>query len=289
MSMRRLSPSLIIGIVAGVLAVTSCNPGGKRAEPSETSVGTLFSKSPITVALKNDQPGTSFNAGGYTWSGFDYDLAKYIAQHFNVEMNPLDVPSERRVTYLQEHRVDLVISTFSYTPDRAKQVELAGPYMTTSQGVLVKSDDKSIRTTMDLKGKTVCAATGSTSLDVIQRPGYGILPKEEPDFSTCVRDLRQDKVQAVSTDQVILYGYAHHYRGLRVVRNAVLGELSRYVIGLPPGHNSDCVKVATAIQNFLKSSQWTDVFSSNLPTVVKTDASWQNHFEPSPDEVKCQS
>lgn len=279
-----VSPTFL-AVAACLLAATACSPGKRPVRPPETSV---FAKGTITVALKNDQPGTSY-LGGYTWSGFDYDLATYLAGYFHVQMNAVDEPSNQRIPLLESRRIDLVIGTFSYTAERARQVNLAGPYLRTSQGVLVKAGDTSITKTADLKGKTVCAMSGSTSLDVIRRPGYGILPKEEADFGACVKDLKQDRVQAVSTDQVILYGYTQRDRTTRVVPDAVVGELSRYIVGLPPGHHDDCVKVATAIRAFLNGPEWTGHFAHELPAVVNADSSWENHFAPSGDEVKCQT
>jgi glutamate transport system substrate-binding protein len=286
MKARLTASPVTVAVVACVLAATACSPERTPVRPPESSI---FTKGTITVALKNDQPGTSYLGGGYTWSGFDYDLAAYIARSQHVQMNAVDEPSDRRIPLLESGRIDLVISTFSYTADRARQVSLAGPYLRTNQGVLVKTGDTSIVKTADLKGKTVCAMTGSTSLDVIRRPGYGILPKEEPDFGTCVKDLRADRVQAISTDQVILYGYAQSDRSVRVVPDAVIGELSRYVVGLPPGHRADCAKVAAALRAFLGGPEWTGHFAHELPAVVNADPSWENHFAPSRDEVRCQT
>lgn len=283
-------PAKIVKSLALFLVGAVVGTGLYFANLSYIRATSVFAKGRITVALKKDQPGMSEVAvGGSVWSGFDYDLATYIAHYLKVQMTPVVAPAEDRVSLLQSDRIDLVVSTFSQTAERARQVSMAGPYLLTGQGVAVRDGDTSIRNTSDLKGKTVCAVTSSTSLAVIGVPGSGILPVEEPDFGTCVQDLLEGRVDAISTDQVILYGYAQQHHAVRVVPSIVIGALNRYVVGLPPGHHDDCVKVATAIHAFLNGPEWTRHFTDELPGVVEADPSWKNRFAPSPDEVKCQT
>jgi glutamate transport system substrate-binding protein len=248
----------------------------------------VFANGTITVALNPDRPGMSYVRGS-AWSGFEYDLATYIASSLNVRMKVVPASPSQREDLLRSGQVDLVVSTLSQTPERAREVSMAGPYLDTGQGVLVKVGETSIKKTADLKGKTMCDVVGSASLDIIRETGYHILPVEEPNFGACVQALLQDRVDAISNDQVILYGYAQQNpQRLRVLPNAVIGT-DRYVVGLPLGHHDDCVKVATAIRTFLLSLKWAESFASNLSDAMRAVPSWETHFAPSPDKVKCQT
>ncbi|MFC5745160.1 transporter substrate-binding domain-containing protein [Actinomadura rugatobispora] len=242
----------------------------------------------MTIAFKDDQPGLSHSTSGGKWAGFEYDLGEYLATQFKITKVPLGVSSDRRDTVLRNGEADLVLATLSYTDALVTKIEMAGPYMITSQGILVRSDNDEIHTVKDLKGKTVCAATGSTSLTEIKKPAYGIAYREEPEYSSCVRALRKGDIAAVSTDESILYGFQQrHPAEVKVVRGARLGELSRYMIGLPPGHKDDCARVAKVLRDFIKSERWRDQIRSHLHAMTKAETDFENRAKPAPETVRC--
>ncbi|MEV5827768.1 transporter substrate-binding domain-containing protein [Spirillospora sp. NPDC052242] len=261
---------------------------GPPASTSSPDPGSIFSKPRIAIAFKDDQPGLSYSAPGGKWAGFEYDLGQYLAARLKVKTVPLGVSSDRRLGVLEEGKADLVIATFSYTDTLATKIEMAGPYMIVSQGVLVRSDDHEIHTVKDLRGKTVCAAAGSTSLKEIQKEAYGIADIEQPEYSSCVQLLRKGKVEAVSTDESILYGFVQRYpNDVKVVRGANLGELSRYMIGLPLGHKADCARVANVLADFVRSEQWRDLVRSHLHAMTGAMTDFENTVKPVPETVKC--
>ena len=89
-----------------------------------------------------------------------------------------------REAFLQQGKVDMVVATYSITPERQKVVSFAGPYYVAHQDILVRANDNSIKQSDDLKGKKVCSGQGSasgdrieelygTAVNLIRLPGYG--------------------------------------------------------------------------------------------------------------------
>lgn len=86
----------------------------------------------------------------------------------------------------------------------------------------------------DLNGKTVCSATGSTPIQNIKANYPEIKTKEYDIYSGCVEDLLSGSVDAVTTDQAILIGYAaQHPDELKIVGGLFTEE--RYGVGIPKG------------------------------------------------------
>jgi len=86
-------------------------------------------------------------------------------------------------------------------------VDFAGPYYVAGQDIMVKKGNPlGIKGPDDLAGKKVCSVTGSTPAENI-RTNYPDAKLTEFDvYSKCAEALKNDQVEAVTTDNVILLG-----------------------------------------------------------------------------------
>lgn len=241
----------------------------------------------VAIGVKNDQPGTGWE-NGYVRSGFDIDLANYVATALNVQPTFVDVPSSSRDTDLQNRTVQLIIATYSMTPDREQFAEFAGPYMRMSQGVLIRASDKQrIQQPGDLAGKQVCTAQGTTSEDVLNTM-KDVHVTVLPEFADCAKSLEAGQFDAMSTDQIVLYGYTQQYPDLYVVPGIRLGSLNYYGVALPKNYNTDCEKIVMALKNYL-IRQWAQDFRNELPAAVAADPNWETDFRPDPATLDAYS
>ncbi|MFI6207402.1 transporter substrate-binding domain-containing protein [Streptomyces sp. NPDC051041] len=267
--------------VAGLLAVCACS------DPEPTFLG----KERITIAHKNDQPGTSYKPD-YNYSGFDYLLGNRIADELGIKANRLDVPSDERVTALTEGDVDLVIATFSITDERMELVDFVGPYAVTYQGFMVAEDSDDIRTVEDLRGRSVCTWGGTTSAEVLDSPAYeDIEDYEAGDASDCLEDIRRGRADAVSTDQMILYGFAEQYagEGLRVLSGVTIGPPQYYGIGMSKGHRADCERLREIVKRYVGSSDWLADLRQSLSLIPEKERNWQTQYRPSDTDIDARS
>ena len=76
------------------------------------------------------------------------------------------------------------------------------------QSLLVRSDDNSITGKDTLKGKKVCSVTGSTPIQRVRDQGLTDQIVEFQTYSQCVDQLLAGQVDAVTTDDAILKGFA---------------------------------------------------------------------------------
>ena len=113
-------------------------------------------------------------------------------------------------------------------------IDFAGPYFITGQGLLIRKGDPKATKLEDFAGKTVCSATGSTPIQNIKANFPDIKTQEYDLYSACVQDLIDGKVDAVTTDQAILIGYAAQYPDEVKVTGGLFTE-ERYGVGLTKG------------------------------------------------------
>ena len=254
-SLRRRSAvtAIALALTGGVLAGCSSTPSAPTTNNGASGSGKL------TIGIADDEPGVSAKSGN-TYAGFDIETAQYVAGQLgvpsaNITWKPVD-PGER-ISALQNGEVDLVIATFSMTADRAKQVSFAGPYFVAHQDLLVRRND-TITGPETLDGRILCEASGTTSADYIKKNYLGkITLREAPTFSECVRNLANGDVDAVSTDDLILAGFAAEpkYKGiLKVVGKGLTDE--KYGIGVKLGDTAMVDKVNAALKKYISSGEW---------------------------------
>ena len=61
-------------------------------------------------------------------AGSDVDLARLLAKDLGVELEIVTTTGPTRIPFLQTNKADLVVSTLSITPERAKVVDFSLPY-----------------------------------------------------------------------------------------------------------------------------------------------------------------
>jgi len=270
-------------VLAGlVLAATAACGGNAGEEGSSSDVdaaenaadnfedGTkmkeLADAGEITVGVKFDQPGLGFkDAASDIPTGFDVEIAKLIVAELGIDPESDKVTweetiSDNREPYLTQGRVDMVLATYSITDERRQIVGQTGPYMVTGQQVLVKSDSD-IKGIEDLKGKKVCSAQGSTSLENVEKAGAVGAPADN--YSACADDVLNGTVPAMSTDGSILLGLAAQNEGeLKVVGD----EFSEERIGV--GYSKDspemCEFINETLQKAFDDGTWAKAFEATL-------------------------
>jgi glutamate transport system substrate-binding protein len=229
------------------------------------------------IGIKFDQPGLGLKQGS-DYTGLDVDVATYVAKelgHDAKDITWVQAPSAQRETLISTGQVNMVVATYSITDKRKAQVSFAGPYFIAGQDLLVRADDSSITGPDSLTGKKLCSVTGSTSAQNVKDKVPGVQLQEFGTYSECVAALVSKGVDALTTDNTILAGYAaqEQYKGkLKVVGNTFSTE--RYGIGIKKGDTATCEKINTAIQKMIDSGDWQKAVDDNLgPAGFKVDTS----------------
>ncbi|MGC5222000.1 glutamate ABC transporter substrate-binding protein [Micromonospora sp. DT81.3] len=277
--------------VTAALMLSACNSGTPGAAPSddggdageettsealwEVSTDVSLEGSPtydamverdgVVVGVKNDQPGLGIeDATTGERSGFDVDIARWIAASLGFSEDQIEyvtIPSANREQAIVNGDIDYYVGTYSITDSRKEQIDFAGPYFETGQGLLVAADDDSINGPDDLEGKVVCSVTGSTPLQRIRdeyNPGETV---EYETYSQCVEQLKNGQVDAITTDQAILAGYvAQEPDALKIVGEPFSEE--RYGVGLAKGDTALKDHINTLLTD--GGDVWTALFEEHL-------------------------
>jgi putative glutamine transport system substrate-binding protein len=178
-----------------------------------TALRAIQDRGKLIVGVKHDVPlfGYLDPATGVV-DGFDVAIARALArQIFGDEqrLQLVEVVSKNRIPFLEDGTVDVVISTMTITAERAEQVDFSEPYYIAGQSLLVPRGSM-IRGLPDLVGKRVGSVSGSTS----ERNLRERAPQAEvllfDNYAAAVLAMAAQQVEAVTTDDIILHGFARH-------------------------------------------------------------------------------
>jgi glutamate transport system substrate-binding protein len=221
----------------------------------------------LKIGIKFDQPGLGLKKGS-EFTGMDVDVAKYVAKALGTnegDITWVQAPSAQRETLISTGQVDMVVATYSITDARKEKVSFAGPYFIAGQDLLVRADDTSITGPDTLEGKKLCSVTGSTSAQKVKEKVPGVNLQEFGTYSECVAALASGAIDALTTDDTILAGYAaqDQYKGkLKVVGKPFSTE--KYGIGIKKGDTALCQKITDAIKTMISDGSWQKAVDNNL-------------------------
>jgi glutamate transport system substrate-binding protein len=185
--------------------------------------------------------------------------------------------SANREPYIQQGQVDLVVATYTINDTRKKVVNFAGPYFVAGQDLLVPTTS-TITGPESLAGKKVCSVSGSTPAKKIQTDYKTAQLQQFDSYSKCVTALAGGQVDAVTTDDIILAGYASQdqYVGkFKVVGKKFSDE--PYGIGLKKDDTAGCNKIneilKTAASDGSYKKAWDDTLGKSGKAAPELDVS----------------
>ncbi len=262
MKARLFSATVIAA--ASTLALAACGGGGST--PAGGGSAAPGGGDMLRVGIKFDQPGMGLKKGS-DYTGFDVDVAKYIAKELGKDgkIEFKEAPTPQRETLIETGQLDYIVGTYSITDARKQKVSFAGPYFVAGQDLLVRANDTSITGPEALTGKKLCSVKGSTPAQKVKEKYPQVQLQEYDTYSKCVEELAGGTVDALTTDNTILAGYASQpqYAGkLKVVGKTFSTE--NYGVGLKKGDTAMCQKITDALNKMISSGDWQKAVDKNL-------------------------
>ncbi|MBX7435402.1 glutamate ABC transporter substrate-binding protein [Mycobacterium sp. Y57] len=199
--------------------------------------------------------------------GFDIAVAREIARAIFGDPNRIDlrvVTASQRETALTSGQVDLVARTYSITCDRKENVAFSTVYFYAQQRILALKGS-GITSTASLADKRVCAVSGTTSMAALfaldPRPTlFGVRS-----WTDCLVMLQQGQVDAISTDDVVLFGLAAQDPTVQVVGASIGNE--PYGIGIKK-ENEDLVRFVNGVLDQMRrDGTWERLYDAGLSSL----------------------
>ncbi len=194
--------------------VGSLRPQGPLPAPGNMPPGSTMARiaehGRLRVAVDQSKHLSGFRDSTGELRGFDIEVANRIAEAIfggtedRVQFIVTNIADRKDVILSGE--VDLVVNHFSITCARQRDVEFSTGYLEAFQRILVPKGSR-VDSVDDLAGTRVCTSRGSTNNETIEK----ILSRaveQVPTVADCLVLLQQGRIDAITSDDVILAGLA---------------------------------------------------------------------------------
>jgi polar amino acid transport system substrate-binding protein len=198
-------------------------------------------------------------------AGYDVEVARRFAtlafgRPNRVSFTCVTTPS--RIPTLQSGRVDIIVSTLTWTSARAEVIDFSIPYYAATGRLLVKND-ASLTSVREMKGKTVATTRGAlyatwtrncfkdTNLLEVDSPAAAVL---------AVKDGRAD---AFMFDDAFVLGVATQDRDLKLTNDKFLAV--PWGIGIRKGDAATVRWVNGALNYMRKRDEFAGILRRNTP------------------------
>ncbi|WP_163123342.1 transporter substrate-binding domain-containing protein [Acinetobacter portensis] len=223
---------LATGLTLSAIGLTACGDKTNSQNDQTSSIEQIKKNDVIRVGVFADNPPFGYVDSQGKNQGFDIAIAKHIAKDLLGDENKIEyvvTEAANRVEFLKSDKVDVVLASFSVTPERKEVVDFAEPYLKASLGV-ASSQKNPINSVADLENKTLIVNKGSSSDSYFTKnyPKVKLLKFEQnTDAFNALKDGRGD---AISQDSTYALAWAAQNPG--------------YIVGIPQIGNEDFIAPA---------------------------------------------
>lgn len=205
--MKRTRLSVIGLIAAAGLALAGCGSASTTPASSAPAAGADTSLSDVKSAgvLKVGTEGTykpfTFHANGSgELTGYDVEIINAVAEKLGVKPAFQETQFDAIFAGLDAKRFDVVANQISITDERKAKYDFSTPYTVSTGVVVTKSDNDSIHSFEDLKGKTTAQSLTSNWYKLAQQSGANVEAVEG--WAQAITLLKQGRVDATINDKL---------------------------------------------------------------------------------------
>lgn len=259
---------------APAAAEASLEPAAQPVTPAApgTALARIQERGKLVCGTKADVPTFGYlSPDSGEVEGFDVEVCRAIAAELLGDPTAVEFKeaiSKNRIPFLQEGVVDVVASTMTINAERLQEIDFSIVYFVAGQSLLVPAASP-VTGLADLKDQAVGTVKGSTSEKNLtaasDKDGLGITATLFDTYSEAVAAMDAGRVAAVTTDDIILYGYVKQEPDKWKV---VGGQFSAepYGVGLAKGDQALLAGVNAAIARMKSSGAWQEAYQRWIPT-----------------------
>ncbi|MDL5158826.1 glutamate ABC transporter substrate-binding protein [Actinomycetospora termitidis] len=239
------------------VSLTPTPPPAPGVMPAGSTMAAIVARGALIVGIDQSTVPLSYRDGRTgELTGLDVAVAREMARYLLGDPNRVRFrieSSSQRIPNLLAGSVDMVVQAMTITCERKRQVGMSSVYYEATQRLVVPGTSP-VTGVAELGGRPVCAPLGTTSMATLQtaRGADGRAPVAVgvPENSDCLVLLQQGQVDAATTDDTILTGFALEDPRL-VVRGAPLGS-EPYGIAVAPQH-TDLLRFVNGVLDRLRA------------------------------------
>jgi len=206
-------------------------------------------------------------------TGSDVETAKLLAKDLGLEFELVPTTGATRIPSLQSGKADLVISTLSVTPERAKVIDFSVAYASL-RTVLAGVKSIPAKSIADLDGKTVGTTRGTTHDTYLSQNVKNAKIVRYEDDATTAQAFVSGQVDLFTTAELLLPAIAAKNPSRQLEMKFVI-DTFKLAVGVRKGEPRLLEAVNAWVKTNLKNGKLNEIYKkyhgNDLPDVVLKD------------------
>jgi lysine-arginine-ornithine-binding protein len=224
----------------------------------------------LRIGTEGAYPPFEYRDASGALKGMDVDIGNALCAIMRVPCQFVPQDFDGLIPAIKAGKIELIISSLSVTPDRAKAIDFTKAYyLSPSQFVALKSsgitDDPAT-----LKGKTVAVQSGTNHQAYMEQRLPDIAIKAYNTVEEAELDLESGRVDAMLADKLLMYDWLEKagkakgfdYVGKPLVDPLVNGQIA---IGVKKGNQLLVSSLNAAIDQLLASPEYDKITKAYFP------------------------
>lgn len=236
----------IVALISAFLMVSAllcaCTP-----QKSSDLLTDIQERGYIIVAMEGTWSPWTYHDETDTLVGYDVEVATAVAEKLGVTVKFVEGEWDGLLAGLDDGRYDIMVNGVGITEERQLKYDFSTPYAYNRTAVIVRSEDDSIHTMTDLKGKKTANTISSTY--AAQAEAYGATVTAVDDLNQTIELLLSGRIDATLNAEAVYNDYikAHPNANIKIATYSDEVEL----IAIPVRKDSSCASLLEAINKAL--------------------------------------
>jgi polar amino acid transport system substrate-binding protein len=257
--------ALVAVLAAALGSAKTTAPSAAKATKLPPLPADIKSRNRFIIGVKCDVPPFGYIDVQGKNQGFDVEIGRMFARYaFGRAQRVTFVcaPTAAREPLITSGRVDLVISTFTYTADRATRIDFSEPYYNATGRLLVKNSG-AVQKLADIRGKNIATTSGSVYDRWIRNCFSGTNVITADTFTNAKLAFDQGRADAVMFDDAVLLPVAAADPNSKIADDTFLA--APYGIGMRKGATELKAWVDSRLELMRAKDQFLPILKANVP------------------------
>jgi cystine transport system substrate-binding protein len=194
---------LVLLVMALSVVVFGC---AKKPQANVDSLTRIKNAGVIKIGIEGTYPPHTYHDANNNLVGNDVDIAREIAAKLGVKPEFIESSWDSLIAGVDTGRWDVVINQVAVKPERQEKYDFSIPYAYARGALIVRSDNDSIKSFEDLKGKKAAQTVTSNWADVARKYGAEIVGTVSG-FNESIDLVINKRADATINDDVTYYDY----------------------------------------------------------------------------------
>ena len=229
----------LMALCLAALMLTAC---GSKQEAASDRLTQVQEKGELVIALEGNWAPWSYHDDSDALVGYDVEVGKAIAEKLGVKATFVEGEWDGLLAGVEAGRYDMVINGVDITDSRKETYDFSAPYAYIRTALVVKSDNDTITSFEDLKGKTTANSIGSTYMELAEQ--YGATCSGVDTLDETIQMVLQGRADATLNADVSFYDYLNQHPDAAIKIVAEADDANEVAIPMQKGDASAALRQA---------------------------------------------